>query len=101
MHIHFERSGGLAGLRLTTTVDSATLSSDDARKLQELIGTAQFFSLPAMLTAKTPGADRFQYTLTVETQGRQHTITVDEGAAPPTLRPLLNWLTTAAKTRKP
>jgi hypothetical protein len=101
MQIHFERTGGFAGLRLTTTLNSATLSPEDAHKLQELIDQAEFFALPPVLTAKTPGADRFQYKLTVETQGRQHTVEVDEGAAPATLRPLLNWLTTAAKTRKP
>jgi hypothetical protein len=101
MQIHFERTGGFAGLRLTTTINSVTLSPEDAHKLQELIDTAQFFALPARLTAKTPGADRFQYKLTVETQDRQHIVEVDEGAAPATLRPLLNWLTTATKTRKP
>ncbi len=101
MKISFVRTGGIAGLRLATAVDSATLSSEEAAQLQKLIVDAQFFTLPARIKTKSPGADRFQYTVTVETPDQQHTVTVDEGAAPQELRPLLNWLTTAAKTPKP
>jgi hypothetical protein len=101
MKISFERTGGFAGIRLATTVDSATLTPEEAAQLRTLVDNAKFFALPAKIKATAPGADRFQYAVTIETPNQRHTVTVDEGAAPPELRPLLNWLTTAAKTKKP
>lgn len=100
MQIHFERTGGFVGIHLTTTISSDVLSPEEARRLQQMIDAANFFALPAVLTAKTPGADRFRYRLTVTTQDRQHTVEIGEGAVPAALRPLLDWLTTVAKTRK-
>lgn len=101
MKISFVRTGGFAGIRLATTVDIAALPPDEAKQLRTLVNSAGFFTLPASIRAKTSGVDRFQYTLTVETPDRQHTVTLDESAVPPELRPLLNWLMTAAKTKKP
>jgi len=37
--------------------------------------------------------------VTVEIDNRRHAIEVDESVAPPSLRPLLNWLTEKAKPR--
>jgi hypothetical protein len=101
MKISFVRTGGFAGLRLATTVDSATLSPEEAAQLQALVENAKFFTLPANVRRKTSGADRFQYTITIETPEQQHTVTVEESAASPELLQLLSWLTTAAKTKKP
>lgn len=99
MHIQFERSGGFAGLRLTAALDSDTLSSDDAATLRALIHAASFFDLPAKHEKAQSGADRFQYKVTVEIDNRRHAIEIDESVAPPSLRPLLNWLTEKAKPR--
>jgi hypothetical protein len=99
MHIQFERSGGFAGMRLTAAIDSDTLSPDDAAALRDLIHTASFFDLPAKSQKSPSGADRFQYKVTVESADRRHTIEIDESAVPPSLRPLLTWLTEKAKSR--
>jgi hypothetical protein len=101
MTISFVRTGGFAGLRLAATVDSATLSPEEAAQLQTLVDDAKFFTLPANVKGKTPGADRFQYAITIETPGQRHSVTVEESAASPELLRLLGWLTTAAKTKKP
>ncbi len=97
MKIQFERTGGVAGLRLTATVHSGTLSPEEARKVQEMVQEARFFELPSTLLPAQPGADRFQYKVTVETKERRHTVEIAEGAAPPRLRPLLDWLTAQAR----
>lgn len=99
MHIQFERSGGFAGMRLTATIDSDTLSSDDAATLRGLIHAASFFDLPAKSPKSPSGADRFQYKVMVESADRRHAIEIDESTVPPSLRPLLNWLTEKAKSR--
>ena len=97
MKIEFERTGGIAGLRLTATVHADALAPEEARKLQAMVEEARFFELPSTLSHVQPGADRFQYTVTVEIQGRRHTVEIAEGAAPPRLRPLLDRLTAKAR----
>ena len=98
MNIHFERSGGFAGLRLSHDVGSADLQPEEADELNRLIEGARFFDLPAQLRASDPGADRFQYKVTANDGSREHTVALDDAAVPQTVRPLLNWLT--AKQRK-
>ena len=99
MHIQFERTGGFAGMRLMTTVDSDTISSEDATALRDMIDSASFFELPAKSQKSQSGTDRFQYKVMVEIDARRHTIEIEESTVPPSLRPLLNWLTEKAKSR--
>jgi hypothetical protein len=99
MHIQFERTGGIAGIRLTHSVSSEVLPAEEKKKLTELVEAARLFELPAMMRATEPGADRFQYKISVETEQGKHTIQVDEAAVPAQLQPLLAWLKTAV--RKP
>jgi hypothetical protein len=97
MRIDFERSGGFAGMVTSKVVDSTTLSSDQANQLRQLVDAADFFRLPPTITTRAVQPDRFQYRLTVEDNGKQHTVEVGEQAVPGTLRPLLDWITTAAR----
>ncbi|TSA05263.1 MAG: hypothetical protein D4R81_00490 [Nitrospiraceae bacterium] len=99
MKIQFERTGGVAGLRLIATVHSDALAPEEARKVQAMVQEARFFDLPSTLSHAQPGADRFQYTVTVEIKGRRHTVEIADGAAPPRLRPLLDWLTAKARQK--
>ena len=99
MRISFERTGGIAGMRLATTIDSDNLSAEEAGKLQGLIEAANFFDQPATSHGPVPGADRFQYKIAVQAEDRCHTIQVNDAALPAVLRPLVQWLTNAA--RKP
>src|SRR5437762_571478 len=71
------KSGGIAGLRFETNTDSADLAAEQARKLRRLIDAARFFELPA--TFPDSGVrDDFDYTITVEIGGREHTVSADE-----------------------
>ena len=99
MTVQFERSGGFAGIRTTATIDAGSLSPEEARRLRELVDNAGFFDLPPVLSASAPGADRFQYKITIETGNRKHTVELSDAAAPASLRPLLQWLTQAARSR--
>jgi hypothetical protein len=92
MRISFERTGGFAGISKKTTVDTATLSAKEAKELPQLVEVADLFQLPEQITSPNPQSDRFQYKLTVEDNGKQHTVTVSEAALPGTLRPLIEWL---------
>jgi hypothetical protein len=100
MRIQFKRSGGFAGIPLNANIDVDALSSTESQHVLHLIDDADFFALPSMMTAAVPGGDRFQYTLTVETPERQHTVEIHEAASPPALRPLLEWLTSTAQAQR-
>ena len=100
MRVLFERSGGLAGIRLVAAFDSAALPTGPADELRRLVDGAGFFDLPPLLASKRSGFDRFRYKVTVETPERRHTVELDESAAPDSFRPLLDWLTAATLRRK-
>jgi len=99
MKISFERSGGFAGMMMTVSIDTAKLPPTDANQVKSLVEAADFFRLPeAIAAANQP--DRFQYHLTVAEQQRKHSVTVSESCVPGTLRPLVEWLTEAARSRR-
>jgi hypothetical protein len=106
MQIHFERSGGVGGVRLTAELDTdqgsaiygaaqlkRPLSSDEVRHLREILDAADLFDLPAGASPSRRGADRFQYVVTVESAGKRHSVRTTDRAAPKALRPLLEYLT--------
>lgn len=98
LRAHLERSGGFAGLRASADVNSESLSSDETQHLRQLVDAAEFFKLPETIRAKNPGADRFQYKITIEDDQQTHTVVVDEAAMPTELRPLIQWL--SSRTRR-
>lgn len=99
MRMTFERTGGFAGMSLTKVVDTTTLPAEQANQLRRLVDAADFFHLPATLTAKTSQPDRFEYRVTIQQNNQQHTIVVSEQAVPSTLKPLIEWLMAAARKR--
>lgn len=99
MHIEFVRTGGFAGIRLTTTVDTEQLPQEQASTLDRLISDAAFFKLPEKILPQSPAPDRFVYQVTVAAD-QTHSITVSDAAAPEPLRPLLNYLTTLAMVNR-
>ncbi|HEY6873219.1 MAG TPA: protealysin inhibitor emfourin [Geobacteraceae bacterium] len=97
MKITFEQSGGFAGLRFSTAIDTDVLTPEKAQDLIRLVEAADFFNLPARIVSIRPQPDRFQYKLTVREKGRQHTVAVSEEAMPVSLGPLVKWLAEAAR----
>jgi hypothetical protein len=92
MHIHFERTGGFAGMRKVVSLDTESLLPEEGKTLQEMINAAGFFDLPAKFSAPKKGADYFQYSITVELEGKKHSVQVAETAVPDNLRPLIQYL---------
>lgn len=100
MKIHFERTGGFAGMRLSTTVDSEELPKPDAEKLEDAVRNTAFFDLPDHLQQGGPGADRFNYHITVEQEGRSHSVIAPESALDDTLRELVQFLERLARSAR-
>ncbi len=98
--VHFERSGGFAGLRLAVELSGDSLAPEQADELGQLVDRARFFELPSEISGPAKGADQFVYKLTVESAQRVHSVEVGESAVPESLRPLIDWLTAAARQRR-
>jgi emfourin len=99
MRIDLERSGGFAGIRQTSSVSTDQMSEDEARKVANLVDGAGFYELPSEIRSTGPGADRFQYKITVESEHGTHVVQVDEAAVPPRLQPVLDWMKSVARAR--
>jgi hypothetical protein len=84
------RSGGVAGIRPPPkTLDTAGLPAAAVKRIEELLETTGFFTLPAELPEPSPGADNFLHSLTVHhANGRKHTVTFTEASADDALREL-------------
>lgn len=100
MRIHFERTGGVAGMRMAAIIDTDGLSVEEAHSLEQMVDAAGFFDLPVSMTSPARGADQFHYKVTVEREGRRHTIEAAEGAAPEALRALLQRCSALARPRR-
>jgi hypothetical protein len=99
MRIKFERSGGMAGMRLATSLNTKYLEADEAQKLEKLVEDCNFFDLPEKMTSSRGGADRFQYKITVSSGWKKHTLVADESELPKKLQSLVKQLTTLARRK--
>jgi hypothetical protein len=97
MQISLERSGGFMGVPMTTTVDTANLSPNEAEQLRQILGSIDF-SQAIPESAPTNQPDRFQYRLTMEdTNGQSQTLSFDETTMPSDMQPLIDWLQQTAR----
>ena len=87
-------------MRLTVTLDTEQLPPEEANRLSRLIAAAALFDQPPSLKSGAPGADRFQYRVTVEEGERRKKVEMDESSAPKALRPLLDYLIDSARARR-
>lgn len=95
MVIGFQRSGGFAGLTMSTAVDTAKLPPDEARELEQLVG-----KLEASGVDETPAPgkpDRFQYEVTVKRDVETKCYRMAEQELPPAGRELVKRLTEHAR----
>lgn len=95
--IRFRRTGGLfAGDRLETSVDFAELTQEEAADLEHALAEVNLDALARGSPLRGPGADLYQYDLTVQRGGETREVTVSETAVPDELRPLIDRLTRRA-----
>lgn len=98
LHIHFERSGGFAGMMTNVDIDAYSLPDAERQALMTLVTDAGFFALPSDVTdPSTTGADRYNYRITIQSGARTHTVECVDGSAPASLVPLLDWLNDNAR----
>lgn len=93
-----DRSGGFTGIKQTKSVSTDAMPDQDAEKLKSLVEAAGFFQLPSAIRSTEPGADSFQYKITVEGEHGTHTVQVGEAEVPPALRPVLDLVKNSGRT---
>jgi len=74
------------------------LPRQEADELKRLVNATRFFDLPSTMSSLSPGAaDYRQYTITIEDNGKQHTVRLTDPIEDTNLQALLTYL----KTRRP
>ncbi|MBZ5551090.1 MAG: hypothetical protein LAO21_00105 [Acidobacteriia bacterium] len=99
MRIRLQRSGGFAGIKLSSSVDTEELGADQAGRITKMVEGAAFFELPDTLKSARPMPDRFVYRIQVEEGGRVKEVEVDEASLPDQLKPLVQHLVEAARKK--
>jgi hypothetical protein len=96
MRIQFKMEGGIAsfpGLSKPITIDSDQLPKQESDELKQLINATHFFDLPIVVGLPSPGsADYIQYTITIQDEGKQHTVHLTDLIEDPNLQALLTYL---------
>ena len=90
--IKFERTGGFAGMRIAADFELDDLPEEQADQLCEMLDDVDFDELPENLMKGNQVPDGFTYTITVESEKGQHTITTSDTSAPSKMQPLLELL---------
>jgi len=92
--LEFSRTGGFAGLTLSTEVEH------DDPELAQVSGLLSGVDLPALATSTEPtAADRFIYLLVLETRESRYEVTIGERELPEPLEPVVRLLLDRARRR--
>ncbi|SMH71411.1 protealysin inhibitor emfourin [Candidatus Nitrosotalea okcheonensis] len=97
MKIHFERSGGFAGIRTSVSLDTDNMSQDESAQLHGLCANINFFNLPSKSDAKRGAADLFLYKITVESKDGKHTVETTDLSMTPGFERFVNYLSDKAQ----
>jgi hypothetical protein len=101
MQINFERSGGIMGRKLVLTLNMKEIPAEEAENLRLLLADVNFFALADDLP-DSPTPDGFSYAITVTTDKLTHTVHTTDMSTLPSLRALVQELSTRARNqRKP
>lgn len=100
MQILLVRSGGFAGTRLSTSINTEVLPPEEVEPLRAMIESASFFELPADLNNQAKMADQFRYQVTIQDEEREHTVRFSDSSMPEKLSPLVHQLITMARSSR-
>jgi len=82
------------------TLDTAELPEEEAREWRALVERVDFAALQGRPRGHGPGADRFQYDLTIVRGGERERLSVAEPDATPELRALLDRLMARGRAQR-
>ncbi len=106
MRIRFQSDGGLGyfpGLNEPVVIDTADLPTEEAARVEDLVGVADFFRRPETIGPPSPpgSADLRHYTISIDDEnGRSHTVAATEPVADAALQALIDALRGAGKSAR-
>jgi hypothetical protein len=92
MKLSVVRGGGIAGIASRTEVSTDSLSAEQARTLLEKVNQAGVLRHPEGDPGGVQHPDDLLYELTVEAEGRLHTVRLSESSLPEAVRSLIAWV---------
>lgn len=93
MKLSLVRGGGFAGLVIAKTVTSDSLSPEDAETLREKVEEAGLSHGPTNLGGdREKYPDSYGYAITIEDEGRGHTVVFSEENLTEPVRSLISWV---------
>lgn len=95
MLIQLDRTGGFAGISRKASFSTDSMPADEQQKLTALVNSCRFFETPSTVRSANPGADQFQYKISVQSEQGTHSVQFPETAVPAQLAPLFEWLKSA------
>jgi hypothetical protein len=98
--IKFERTGGFAGMRIAKDLEWDDLPDEQAKTISELLEDLHFEELPEQMMNNSNMPDQFTYTITVETDKGEHTVTTGDTSASEKMQELLELLNRLARNQK-
>lgn len=98
--IHFERTGGFAGIRLTADFDLGELPEDQVTSLTDLLDELDFAELPENLSEDFSASDAFTYTITVESEEWSHTVVTGDSPNDEKMQELLQLLNRLLRSQR-
>jgi hypothetical protein len=92
MKIEVQRSGGFTGITNIFSVDEKSVTLSEANQLEELLKKAKFFDILSNSTSRERGADYYTYHITIEKEGRKHTVKTTDISMSQGFRDLINFV---------
>ena len=100
MIITYRQTGGIAGIRKGCKLKLAELAAPDQTDLQQIVRQSGILAEKSKTDLNNLARDAFRYEITVEDDGKQVQVIVDDTTLTPTLRPLVDFLRTRATPEK-
>jgi hypothetical protein len=103
MRIRFQISGGIAhfpGLAKPVEIETGAAGTAEAAALRAALAAARFFALPPRVGPERPIPDARTYLVTVEDEGRCHSVEIAEPITDPALQRLVQLLRQRARAAR-
>lgn len=91
------RSGGVAGITMTASVDVDDLPAEAAARARSALAGLNDPPAAATPAGRPSGSDRFQYDVTVETDGKKRSFMAHDGGLTPAQQVLVDILLPLAR----
>lgn len=98
MKVHFERTGGFAGLRTSISLDTDEMSPSESERIHDMCNNINF-SNPPRSEPTSGAADLFHYKITVESKDGKKTIETSDLSLTPEFEDLINFLSDKAQEK--